>query len=253
VTRGRRIAIGIASGLTAVTALTWLGIQELGANQSGPGTVTNAAAQSPVTVQLGDPSSSTPATGSPAAPTGANQAGQAGAPGANALGPAQLTSTSIPKMGSVIEDSKGFVLYRFDKDTANPPKSNCVDKCALIWPPVLTNGTPVISGVDPALVGTVARPDGTMQVTLAGWPLYNFSNEKEPGKWAGQAVGNTWWVIDSAGKKNLTCVPATPPPAPTVPEQAPPPAANPGSGTGTDPNGNNNGGYGNSGGGTGGY
>jgi predicted lipoprotein with Yx(FWY)xxD motif len=248
VTRGRRIAIGIASGLTAVTALTWLGIQELGATQSGPGSVTNAAAQSPVTVQLGAPSSSTPASGNPAAPTSANNAGA----GANALGPAQLTSTTIPKMGSVIEDSKGFVLYRFDKDTANPPKSNCVDTCALIWPPVLTNGTPVISGVDPSLVGTVARPDGTMQVTLAGWPMYNFSNEKEPGKWAGQAVGKTWWVIDSAGKKNLTCVPSTPPPAPTVPQQAPPPAANPGGdGTGTDPNGNTGTGTGTSGGGSG--
>jgi predicted lipoprotein with Yx(FWY)xxD motif len=238
VTRGRRIAIGIASGLTAVTALTWLGIQELGANQaqSGPGSVTNAAAQAPVTVQLGDPSSSAPNTSGAPAPTSAGAP-----PAANALGPAQLTATTIPKMGSVIEDSKGFVLYRFDKDTANPPKSNCVDTCALIWPPVLTNGTPTISGVDPALVGTVARPDGTMQVTLAGWPLYNFSNEKEPGKWAGQAVGKTWWVIDSAGKKNLTCVPSTPPPAPTVP-QAPPPADNPGGGAaGTDPNNGNSG------------
>ena len=236
-TRGRRIAIGIASGLTAVTALTWLGIQELGANQaqSGPGSVTNAAAQAPVTVQLGDPSASAPGASSPAAPTSGVPVG-AGA-GANALGPAQLTATEIPKMGSVIEDSKGFVLYRFDKDTANPPKSNCVDTCALIWPPVLTNGTPTIAGVDPSLVGTVARPDGTMQVTLHGWPLYNFSNEKEPGKWAGQAVGKTWWVIDSKGAKNLTCVPSTPPPAPTVP-QAPPPADNSGAGTaGTDPNG----------------
>ncbi|QUQ67888.1 hypothetical protein [Kutzneria sp. CA-103260] len=249
-TRGRRIAIGIASGLTAVTALTWLGIQELGANQAqpGPGSVTNAAAQAPVTVQLGAPSnSSAPGTANPAAPTSS-----AGAPpAANALGPAQLTSTEIPKMGSVIEDSKGFVLYRFDKDTANPPKSNCVDTCALIWPPVLTNGTPTISGVDPSLVGTVARPDGTMQVTLAGWPLYNFSNEKTPGKWTGQGVGNTWWVIDSKGKKNLTCVPSTPPPAPTVP-QAPPPADNPGGTAGTDPN-NNTGTAGTSGSGGGGY
>ena len=229
-TRGRRFAIGIASGLTAVTALTWLGIQELGANQAqaGPGSVTNAAAQAPVTVQLGDPSSS-----SPAVPTTSSASAP---PAADALGPAELTATTIPKMGSVVEDSKGFVLYRFDKDTANPPTSNCVDTCALIWPPVLTNGTPTIAGVDPALVGTVPRPDGTMQVTLAGWPLYNFSNEKTPGKWSGQAVGKTWWVIDSAGKKNLTCVPSTPPPAPTVPPQAPP-AADPGAGTaGTDPN-----------------
>ncbi|MFI9388637.1 hypothetical protein [Kutzneria sp. NPDC052558] len=249
-TRGRRIAIGIASGLTAVTALTWLGIQELGANQaqSGPGSVTNAAAQAPVTVQLGDPSSSAP--GSPSAGAPSSSAGAP--PAANALGPAALTATDIPKMGSVVEDNKGFVLYRFDKDTANPPKSNCVDTCALIWPPVLTNGTPTIAGVDPSLVGTVARPDGTMQVTLAGWPLYNFSNEKEPGKWAGQAVGNTWWVIDSKGKKNLTCVPSSPPPAPTVP-QAPPPADNPGGVAGTDPNSNNTGTAGTSGSGGGGY
>ena len=234
-TRGRRIAIGIASGLTAVTALTWLGIQELGANQAqaGPGSVTNAAAQAPVTVQLGAPSSSAPGTTSSGVPTTS-----AGAPpAANALGPAQLNATDIPKMGSVVEDTKGFVLYRFDKDTANPPKSNCVDTCALIWPPVLTNGNPTIAGVDPSLVGTVARPDGTMQVTLHGWPLYNFSNEKTPGKWTGQAVGNTWWVIDSKGAKNLTCVPSSPPPAPTVP-QAPPPADGSAGGAATDPNGN---------------
>jgi predicted lipoprotein with Yx(FWY)xxD motif len=230
VTRGRRIAIGIASGLTAVTALTWLGIQELGATQANAGqSVTPAAAQSPVTVQLGDASS--PASGSASPPPTTTSTS---AQGTAALGPAQLSATSIPKMGAVITDKDGFVMYRFDKDTAKPPKSNCVDTCALIWPPVLTNGTPTITGVDPSLVGTVPRPDGTMQVTVAGWPIYKFSNDPAPGKWTGQGVGGTWWVISPDGKKNLTCVPKTPPPAPTVPPQAPPAAGStPGTGSGS--------------------
>jgi predicted lipoprotein with Yx(FWY)xxD motif len=138
---------------------------------------------------------------------------------------------TIPKMGSVVTDKDGFILYRFDKDTANPPKSNCVETCAQVWPPVLTQGAPNVAGVDPALVGTVARPDGAMQVTIGGWPVYKFSNDKAPGKWAGQGVGGTWWVIAPDGKKNLTCVPSTPPPAPTVPPAAPsaaPPAGNSG-------------------------
>ena len=37
---------------------------------------------------------------------------------------------------------------------------------------MITQGPPVLLGVDESKVGTVARPDGGDQVTLAGWPLY---------------------------------------------------------------------------------
>ncbi|GAA3449504.1 COG4315 family predicted lipoprotein [Dactylosporangium matsuzakiense] len=130
-----------------------------------------------------------------------------------------LKAASIPKMGKVVTDQDGFVLYRFDKDTAKPPKSNCVDKCAQVWPPATTDGNPDLSGVDPSVVGTVTRADGSRQITLAGWPVYRYIGDPKPGAWKGQNVGGVWFVVDPTGKKNLTCLPT---PAPTAVQ---PPAA----------------------------
>ncbi|MEU7868157.1 hypothetical protein [Dactylosporangium sp. NPDC049140] len=130
-----------------------------------------------------------------------------------------LKAASIPKMGKVVTDQDGFVLYRFDKDTAKPPKSNCVDKCAQVWPPALTDGNPDLTGVDTAVVGTVTRADGSRQITLAGWPVYRYIGDPKPGAWKGQNVGGVWFVVAPDGKKNLTCLPT---PAPTAVQ---PPAA----------------------------
>lgn len=33
----------------------------------------------------------------------------------------------------MVVDGKGFVLYRFDNDTAKPSKSNCYGTCATLW------------------------------------------------------------------------------------------------------------------------
>jgi predicted lipoprotein with Yx(FWY)xxD motif len=135
----------------------------------------------------------------------------------------RLIATAIPKMGKVVTDAKGWVLYRFDKDTAKPSSvSACSGKCAAVWPPVLTDGNPILEGLSNELVGTVTRDDGSTQLTLAGWPLYRYIGDPKPGTWKGQLVGGTWFVIAPDGKKNLTCLPtATPtavaPPASTTP------------------------------------
>ncbi|GAA2329487.1 hypothetical protein [Dactylosporangium salmoneum] len=134
----------------------------------------------------------------------------------------RLKAATIPKMGKVVTDQDGLVLYRFDKDTAKPPKSNCVDKCAQVWPPALTDGNPELTGVDPAVVGTVVRADGSRQITLAGWPVYRYIGDPKPGAWKGQNVGGVWFVVAPDGKKNLTCLPT---PAPTAVQ--PPAAAGP--------------------------
>jgi predicted lipoprotein with Yx(FWY)xxD motif len=144
--------------------------------------------------------------------------GQAAAPN-TAVGPTDVTTKlvakTIAKMGQVVTDDQGFVLYRFDKDTTTPPTSNCVDKCTAVWPPATTadGNVPQIEGVDPALVGTTKRADGTVQITLGNWPMYRYLGDKTPGKWTGQGVGGTWWVSDQRGKKNLTCVPTSTPTA----------------------------------------
>jgi predicted lipoprotein with Yx(FWY)xxD motif len=121
----------------------------------------------------------------------------------------KLTGTKVPKMGEVIEDEGGWVLYRLDKDTAkSPSKSACEGSCAKVWPPALTNdGKPKLNGVQSKLVGTVTRADGSKQLTVAGWPLYRYIGDKTPGKWSGQNVAGTWFVIKPDGTKNLTCLP----------------------------------------------
>src|SRR5688500_4367386 len=113
---------------------------------------------------------------------------------------AELRGKKIPKMGEVVVDEAGFVLYRFDKDTAEPPASNCSGDCAAVWPPVLVDEELKLTGLDAKLVGTVEREDGATQVTLNGWPLYRYIGDKKAGQWKGQAVGGVWFVVAPTGK-----------------------------------------------------
>lgn len=102
------------------------------------------------------------------------------------------------KLGSFLVDDKGMTLYLYTKDTPNT--SNCYDKCATFWPPLLTSGNAVAGdGVDASKLGTTKRTDGTVQVTYNGWPLYYFQKDKAPGDVTGQGNGSVWYVLSAAG------------------------------------------------------
>ena len=78
--------------------------------------------------------------------------------------------------GPILFDGKGQAIYLFDKETTSTPK--CYDACAVAWPPVLTKGLPVaVTGARAALLGTVARSDGSTQVTYKDHPLYFYAHE----------------------------------------------------------------------------
>jgi predicted lipoprotein with Yx(FWY)xxD motif len=69
-----------------------------------------------------------------------------------------------------------FPLYSFSADSATTSK--CTGACALAWPPLLTSGTPGLSGgLKASSFGTLKRSDGTIQVTFDGKPLYYYSRE----------------------------------------------------------------------------
>ena len=54
-----------------------------------------------------------------------------------------LATADVGDFGNVVVDGSGRTLYVFDKDTADPPKSNCDGDCAAKWPPVKAgSGTP---------------------------------------------------------------------------------------------------------------
>jgi predicted lipoprotein with Yx(FWY)xxD motif len=126
----------------------------------------------------------------------------------------KLTAKSLPRMGKVVVDQDGWILYRFDKDTVNPPASNCVEKCEKVWPPSYTDdGKPELSGIDEDKVTVITREDGTKQLALGGWALYRYIGDKKPGQWKGQGVGGTWFVVAPDGKRNVTCLPTGTPKA----------------------------------------
>jgi predicted lipoprotein with Yx(FWY)xxD motif len=113
-----------------------------------------------------------------------------------------LVAKNVGNVGNVVTDRDGMTLYRFDKDSANPPTSNCEGQCATAWPPLTTTETQIhLEGVDQSLVGTIARKDGTIQLTLGGWPLYRYAKDTVPGDTAGQGVGKTWYAATPLGKK----------------------------------------------------
>jgi predicted lipoprotein with Yx(FWY)xxD motif len=132
-------------------------------------------------------------------------------PGASGVAPATqlaepdhtvLSANSTAKLGTVVIDGLGWTLYRFDADSAKPPKSACTGSCTDEWPPVLMqSGTPAYEGVDPAAVGTVTRDDGRRQVTIGGWPVYRHASDSAPGAVDGQGAQGQWWAVTPTGAK----------------------------------------------------
>lgn len=55
--------------------------------------------------------------------------------------------------------------------------------------------------MDAALIGSVTRDDGSKQLTIAGWPMYRYAEDKKPGDANGQGVGGTWFAAAPDGKK----------------------------------------------------
>ena len=124
-----------------------------------------------------------------------------------------LRAKKVPRMGGVVTDATGWVLYRFDKDSTSPSESNCSGDCAKVWPPVLADQTLELSGIGTAKVSTIERADGGRQVTIGGWPVYRYIGDTEPGSWKGQNVAATWFAVQKDGSKNLTCLPRPAPKA----------------------------------------
>jgi predicted lipoprotein with Yx(FWY)xxD motif len=122
-------------------------------------------------------------------------------PSANG-GPATLTLSSS-SAGRVLVDERGQSVYLFAKDENG--ESYCGGACAAVWPPLETSTTPRAgSGIQSAALGTIKRPDGDMQVTYHGHPLYYYAADAStPGKTNGEDVdqfGASWYLVGSRGQ-----------------------------------------------------
>jgi predicted lipoprotein with Yx(FWY)xxD motif len=125
-----------------------------------------------------------------------------------AAGPAAVSPTYevgsgfVRGLGTIVTDGRGFTLYIYVPDHQGP--SVCTGVCALQWPPlVLPSGVsrPLAGpGVNPALLGTSRRADGSLQVTYDRWPLYLWEGDLAPGQATGQAYDmGQWYTLSVSG------------------------------------------------------
>lgn len=121
-----------------------------------------------------------------------------------APGPPQyaVLARSIPGLGEIVTDGKGFTLYMYAPDHRGP--SQCYGFCAQQWPPlVLPRGVTrpkAGDGVLVSLLGTVRRANGQLQETYGGWPLYLWIRDSSPGQATGQADDmGLWYTVSVTG------------------------------------------------------
>lgn len=161
----------------------------------------------------GSSSSSSSETGAETASSGGGAYGSSGGSEEATSEPAstpsgEATPVSIGTatgVGKILVDSNGMTLYYFQKDQKGSGKSKCEGACESAWPPLTTGGeAEAMAGVNASMLGTIERPDGTTQVTYAGWPLYTFVEDKKPGEDNGtdsKAFGASWYPLHSNGEK----------------------------------------------------
>ncbi|PQZ91616.1 hypothetical protein CQ018_13335 [Arthrobacter sp. MYb227] len=141
-------------------------------------------------------SSSTPAASSSAASPSASSSATTASPNSSAVD----LKTATSSLGNIVVDGKGMSLYFYTLDTKGTTTSACTGACLEAWPiAVASSATPKIEGVT-GTVSTITSPDGKLQLTLNGMPLYNFVQDSKPGDVLGQGVKDVWYLSTPAGE-----------------------------------------------------
>jgi predicted lipoprotein with Yx(FWY)xxD motif len=111
------------------------------------------------------------------------------------LKPPTLSVAHNDALGDFLIGPNGMTLYLYTKDEADV--TNCYDKCAVAWPPLLVapGETPTASADAMGTLNVITRTDGGMQVTYNGKPLYYWVKDHVPGDTTGQNVGEVWFVL----------------------------------------------------------
>jgi predicted lipoprotein with Yx(FWY)xxD motif len=135
--------------------------------------------------------------------------------GSNHAAAATASATAAPVMTAnnaslgttVLVNRRGLTLYSLSAERNG--RFICTNMaCLNLWHPLLApsgglKGDPVGS------LGTIKRPDGGMQVTYRGLPLYTFVNDHKPGSAAGNGFKDVGtWRAATTSKSGAATQPA---------------------------------------------
>jgi predicted lipoprotein with Yx(FWY)xxD motif len=125
---------------------------------------------------------------------GPSRTTQSSAPGA-------VVNTADTGIGTIVVAGNGRTIYEFAND--GDATSTCTGSCAVDWPPVvapdgLPSSIPLVTGE----LGSIARDDGTRQLTIESHPVYTFIGDTKAGQTNGHGIqldGGLWTAVDPSG------------------------------------------------------
>jgi predicted lipoprotein with Yx(FWY)xxD motif len=123
------------------------------------------------------------------------------------------TASNTALKSTVLVNAQGMTIYHLSGESAG--KFICTSSaCLQVWHPVTATAASTPSGS--VALGTVKRPDGTLQVTYKGTPLYTFAPDKKAGEAGGQGVKDvgTWTAVTVSAPNTSAAASSKPAPAP---------------------------------------
>jgi len=146
---------------------------------------------------------------------------------------AAVVKTASNSLGTILVNSQGMTLYHLSGEVNG--KFICTSSaCVGVWHPLIASsgGAPSGEGVS---LGTVKRPEGTVQVTYKGTPLYTFTGDQQPGETKGQGIKDvgTWSAVTTGSSS-----------APAASTSSAPAAASPSTGSSSEESSSGSGAYG---------
>jgi predicted lipoprotein with Yx(FWY)xxD motif len=103
----------------------------------------------------------------------------------------EATAPSLHK--TVLTNTKGLTLYSLSVEKNG--KFICTGSCTHTWLPLLVAAGTKPKG--PVTLGTIKRPEGKIQVTFKGLPLYTFDGDSAKGQANGEGIKDvgTWHAV----------------------------------------------------------
>jgi predicted lipoprotein with Yx(FWY)xxD motif len=153
----------------------------------------------------------------PAAPTSPGLypgQGETTAPAVGGSGPKTVAKSLHLNGRTLLTTTAGRTLYSLSAEKHGKFICTEASGCAAIWHPLT-----VASGVTPkgpVKLGTIKRPEGTIQVTYRGLPLYTFTGDKKRGQVKGEGLKDvgTWHPASLPSRSGSGTAPSSPPSGP---------------------------------------
>ena len=84
------------------------------------------------------------------------------------------------QFGNILATRSHQALYYWQVEKRARGKVRCTGKCAVAWPPLIVKSARAVprrvAGIKGAF-GVIRRPDGRLQVTHRGLPIYTYAHE----------------------------------------------------------------------------